>query len=199
VNEKILRPVLFAAAAALHAIIIFFLVFSAPAPSPEAPENARVMKLTDIAEVPPPPPPPETVEAPLAETIAETMIETDTPPEQTLVAAGTLLAPSAPPDEYLPAHKVAANPSFDLDELSKDIVYPAIARRSGIEGRVVLELFVDRSGLVQQIRVLQENPPDRGFAEAAVRAFSGRQGRPAIANGEPVSCRFRYPVTFRLN
>jgi protein TonB len=80
----------------------------------------------------------------------------------------------------------------------KDLVYPPIALRSGIEGRVILELFVDRTGAVQKIVILQENPLDRGFGEAAVRAFTDRKGVPAYANGEPVSARYRYPVTFKL-
>jgi protein TonB len=194
-NEKLLRLLLFAGVAALHVILVLFLAFNVNVASREEGENARVMKLTDIAEAPPPP---ELEEIPQVEAIAETMIETDTPPVQNVVAAGTLNL-SGSFDDYLPAHRVSENPFFDPEKLAADIVYPPIAQRSGIEGRVILELFVDRSGLVQQIRILQENPPGRGFGEAAVRAFSGRRGKAAMANGEPVSCRYRYPVSFRLN
>ena len=194
-NEKLLRLGLFAAVAALHAILILFLAFNVNAPLHEESENARVMKLADLAEAPPPPPE-EAI--PLVEAIAETMIETDTPPVQNVAAAGTLNL-SGSFDDYLPAHRVSVNPFFDPEKLAAEIGYPPIARRSGIEGRVILELFVDRTGLVQQIRILQENPPGRGFGEAALRAFTCRRGSPAMANGEPVSCRYRYPVSFRLN
>jgi protein TonB len=77
-------------------------------------------------------------------------------------------------------------------------VYPPIALRSGIEGRVILELFIDRTGQVQRITILQETPPGRGFGEAAVRAFEGQRCSPAEANGLPVSVRYRYPVSFRI-
>jgi protein TonB len=78
------------------------------------------------------------------------------------------------------------------------LVFPPIALRSGIEGRVILELFVDKNGTIQRIMILREEPQDRGFGEAALKAFSGKQGTPAMANGEPVSARYRYPVSFRI-
>ena len=80
-----------------------------------------------------------------------------------------------------------------------DIVYPPIAFRSGIEGRVILDFFVDEEGNIQQVVILQENPHDRSFGEAAVKAFVGKKVEPAIANGKAVSVRYRYPVSFRIN
>jgi hypothetical protein len=70
--------------------------------------------------------------------------------------------------------------------------------RSGIEGRGILELFVDRTGIIQNITILLEEPAGSGFGEAAIRAFLGKKGIPATANGEAVSCRYRYPVVFRI-
>jgi len=205
-NEKILKPVLFIIVAALHVVIIFFLVFNVSAEAPTVPENARVMKLFDLTEAPPlpppPPPPPKTEDIPQVEAIAETMIETNTPPEQTVAAAGTLIIPgeaaAAVVEEYLPMHLVSQPPVFDEKRLAADLVYPEIARRSGIEGRVILELFVDRYGVVQQVLILQESPPGRGFGEAAVKAFLGKKGSPAMANGQAVSTRYRYPLSFRI-
>jgi protein TonB len=204
-NEKQLRLLLFAAVAAIHVLLIFFLAFKVAATPQQPPETARVMKLMDLAEEippppPPPPPPPSPPRVPVVESIAETMVETDTPPEQTVVAPATLITPVPvrPSDEYLPMHKVSEPAQFNEREIAAAIVYPEIAKRSGVEGQVILELFVDRNGLVQQIRILKETPPGRGFGEAAVKAFTGRRGVPARANGEPVSMRYRYPVTFRL-
>jgi protein TonB len=196
-NEKLLRLVLFTVVAAAHLLLILFLAFKVQSVSQEAAENARLMKVTDLEEAPPPPPP-EPEQLPQVEAIAETMIETDTPPPQTVVAPGTLVASTSVWDDYLPIHKVSETPRFDEKELASAIVYPPIAQRSGIEGRVILELFIDQNGLVQQIRILQESPKDRGFGEAAVRAFTGRRASPARANGQPVSCRYRYPVSFKI-
>jgi protein TonB len=200
-SNRHLRLLLFVAVAALHVLLLLLLVFNVKTTSMEAEENARVMKVTDLAEAPPPPPPEE--EIPQVEAIAETLIETDTEPLQTIVAHGTITTPTvqvtAPSwDDYLPIHKVSDPPKFDERDIMSSLVYPPIALRSGIEGRVILELFVDRNGMVQRISILQENPKDRGFGEAAVKAFTDRKGTPARSNGEPVSARYRYPVTFKI-
>ena len=63
---------------------------------------------------------------------------------------------------------------------------------------VYLELFIDRQGVVRDARVLRENPPDRGFGEAAINAFKKIRGKPAEANGVPVAVRFRYNLKFQL-
>jgi protein TonB len=191
-NEKLLRLLIFIIAAALHLVVILFLAFDTERLATQESEYARVMKLTDFDEAPPPPPPVEDI--PQVEAIAETMIETDIPPVQTVVAAGTLTIQ----ENYIPMHLLSVIPSFDLNAIAADLVYPPIALRAGIEGRVILELFVDRTGMVQNIIILREEPPDRGFGEAAVRVFTGRRGTPAYANDEPVSARMRYPVTFRV-
>jgi protein TonB len=209
-NEKLLRLLLFIAVAGIHVLLLFFLNFTVKTVIQKAPENARIMRVTDFNETLPllPPPPQQRTEEPVpnqVEAIAEIMIETDVvPPEQIVVAPGSITIPqiivTAEPsfDDYLPMHRVSEPPQFDEREITAALVYPPIALRSGIEGRVILELFVDRNGSVQQITILQENPKDRGFGEAAVKAFTGKRGNPAIANGEPVSARYRYPVSFKI-
>jgi protein TonB len=198
-NEKIVRLAVFIFVAVLHILVILFVAFNVDKQVQEELENARIMKLTDLDELPPPPPPEE--EIPQVEAIAETMIETDIVPVQTIVPAGTLTVVPTPhnfEDDYLPMHKVSNPPQFDANAIASDLVYPPIALRSGIEGRVILELFVDTAGTVQRIRILLEEPKDRGFGDAAEKAFTGRRGKPALANGEPVSARYRYPVSFKI-
>jgi periplasmic protein TonB len=187
-NEKLIRTSIFIFAAALHLLVLFFLVFKTNKIIQETPENARIMKLTDIQEAPPPQP-----DIPQVEAIAEKMIETDVAPVQQVLGAGVFLT-----ETYLAMNQVSVPPKFDSGLVMKALVYPPIALRSGIEGKVILELFVDRAGTVQKIVILKEDPPDRGFGEAAVKAFTDRKGVPAYANGEPVSARYRYPVTFKL-
>jgi len=58
--------------------------------------------------------------------------------------------------------------------------------------------LVDSEGQVRQVLIVQEEPLNMGFGEAAVRAFLGLKGEPGRLNGEAVSARFRYPVSFRL-
>jgi protein TonB len=192
-NEKRLRLLTFLIVALIHILLIFFLAFNMNVNAQTPAENAKMMKLTDLTEIIPEP----EVELPKVESIAETMIETEDVPDQQIVAPGTIITtPSW--DDYLPIHKVSDPPRFNERDIYADLVYPPIALRSGIEGRVILELFIDRNGHVQQILILQENPQERGFGEAAVKAFTGKRGTPAFANGEPVSSRYRYPVSFKI-
>jgi protein TonB len=175
-------------------------------------QPAEVMKLTDIQEEEPPPPlpqppppPPPTPEyeytepaANTVEAIAETMIETEEAPDQ-IVVSGIIAAPQRTEyaqEEYLPQGRVTVLPDFSEQDLRDRIVYPSMAQRANIEGTVYLELFVDRHGQVQQIRILRENPENRGFGEAAIKAFQGMKGKPAQANGAAVAVRYRYPVRF---
>jgi len=198
-NEKRIRLLIFAAVALIHIILIFFITFNLKVESQGLGENARMMKLVDLSEIEPePPPPPEEVQVPMVESIAETMIETDEVPDQVVVAPGTLITAAPTWDDYLPIHKVSKEPFFDPDKLKAALVYPPIALRSGIEGRVILELFIDRHGQIQRIEIMQERPEGRGFGEAAVKAFTGMRCVPAIADGEPVSARYRYPVSFKI-
>ncbi|MCL2191555.1 MAG: energy transducer TonB [Treponema sp.] len=208
-NDNRIRLLLFALVAAAHVAVIALLAFNVATEPREQRETTRVMRLTDFTEIAPlppaPPPPPERPPATeqMVEAIAETMIEVETVPDQIVVPPGTLVthsdAQGAPSwDDFLPAHRVTDQPRFNEREIADDLVFPPIALRSGIEGRVILELFVDRNGVVQLVRILREDPEGRGFGEAAERAFMGRQGIPAMADGVPVSARFRYPVSFRI-
>jgi protein TonB len=198
-NEKRLRLTGLIIAAVLHIVVILFFAVDVQGIIQEAGENARVMKLTDLAEfIPPPPPPPPPVseiEIPQqVEEITEYIIETDIPPVVEVVAAGTIQTS----EDYLPMHMLSTPPRFDESSIMADLIYPPIALRSGTEGNVILELFVDRTGTVVRAIILREDPEGRGFGEAARRAFLGRQGIPATANGMNVSARYRYPVTFRI-
>jgi TonB family protein len=101
-------------------------------------------------------------------------------------------------DEYLSLNIVNDPPKFNEEQIISNLFYPPLARRSGIEGRVILELFIDREGKIQHINVLQEEPKNRAFALSAVYAFIGIVGTPAMVNGIAVPVRYRYPISFRM-
>jgi protein TonB len=204
------RFAIFAVVAALHLVLILFFVVQVKGGALAGEEPVPVMKILDLQEeVPPPPPPPPppvpTTDNPAAvETIAENMIETDEVPEdQVLVPPGSIVTPGVPRqggggEEYLSMGSISVPPVFSEQDIRRNLVYPSIARRSGLEGLVYLELFIDSRGQVQRINILRENPPNRGFGEAAMTAFRDLSCKPAEANGRPVAVRYRYPVRFRL-
>jgi protein TonB len=195
-NEKFLRITVLTITVLLHIAVLLFFVVRVESSVVTENQNARIMKLTDFNELPPP-----VVEEelpPVIEEITEIYIETDVPQVHDVVTAPAVLTASvSTSDNYLSMHQISNPPQFDEKAIAASLVYPQMALRSGIEGRVFIELFVDKSGVVQRVAILREDPEDWGFGEAAVKAFAGRKGTPALLNGGPVSARFRYPVTFR--
>jgi protein TonB len=195
------RSLIFTAVAVLHVLLIIFVAFNIETVIAEPEPVAGVMKLLDVEELIPPPP--ERIYEPVTntvETVAETMIETDEPPPPPVVYTEPVPLLPPPPEQivYLPQYMVTALAVLPESEILRAIVYPPIALRSGIEGTVYLELFIDSSGNIRDITILRENPPNRGFGEAAVNALKGLKAKPAEANGAPVAARLRYNYTFRI-
>jgi protein TonB len=200
---KKIRLAVFPAVAILHLLLIFLLVFTMKTNAREPEPVADIMKLVDVQEEPTPPPPAPAKEEPppseqnTVEAVAANMKAVDIVPPQTIVQSVAAPRVQTREIEYLPAHKISKTPRFPL-QVRDQLVYPPIARRSGIEGLVILEMFIDAQGKIQKIEVFKEDPPGRGFAEAALNAFQGVKATPAEANGKAVAARYRYPVRFSI-
>jgi len=117
---------------------------------------------------------------------------------QASVAASSLSTAPQPSlvQGYHETTSVDQGPSFDRGVLASRIKYPALAKRQGIEGLVLLRLYISASGKVERIEV--EEDPGYGLAQAALRAFTGLQGEPAVLKGKAVPVTLRYPVRFSL-
>jgi protein TonB len=198
-----IRFFIFLFACMVHALLLVFVVFRIETTETVEEVSANIMKLVDVREETPPPPPPPRERPPeifqnTVEAVAETMIETDEVPDEVVSDPVPYTEEREEQIEFLPMNKISVLPVFPEDRIRGAIVYPPIALRSGIEGIVYLELFVDRQGEIRQIRVLKETPEGRGFGEAAINAFKGIRGAPAESNGQEVAVRFRYPVRFTI-
>jgi protein TonB len=191
------RFLTFAAVAVLHILLILLVAFNIETIISEPEPIAGVMKLVDVQEriLPPPVRPAEPVTNTL-ETVAETMIETDEAP--TVIYSDA--APAAPVEQivYLQQYMVTSIAVLPENEMRRAVVYPSIALRSGIEGTAYLDLFIDQYGNIREITILAENPPGRGFGEAAVNGLKGLKAKPAEVNGTPVAARLRYNYVFKI-
>ena len=76
-------------------------------------------------------------------------------------------------------------------------VYPEIAQEAGIEGTVVVQVFVDKKGRVKDTLVLK-GIPNTGLDEAAVTAIKKTRFRPAKQRESAVGVWISIPVNFRL-
>ncbi|TAL69700.1 MAG: energy transducer TonB [Bacteroidetes bacterium] len=91
---------------------------------------------------------------------------------------------------------VEKEPYIDLTELQKKIVYPEMARRAGIEGKVVVRVFVGKDG--RPTKTIIEASDNELLNDAAKSAIMKSVFTPAIQNGSPVSLWVSIPINFKL-
>jgi len=77
--------------------------------------------------------------------------------------------------------------------------YPELARRSGVEGRVYVQAWIDKRGKVKEAKCLREGSINMDiFCESAIQAAKQNEYKPAISNKVPVPCWVTYKVDFVL-
>ena len=83
-----------------------------------------------------------------------------------------------------------------LEALRVQLKYPTIAKRAGIEGRVIIEFTVDEQGRVVDPHVLKGI--GGGCDEEALRVVQQARFEPARKDGQPVRLKMSLPFTFKL-
>lgn len=73
-------------------------------------------------------------------------------------------------------------------------VYPTHLQKLGVQGRVVLQLTIDRNGRVAKTKVLAS--PHKALNTSAVAAAKRMLFSPATQNGAPVEANIRYTFSF---
>ena len=76
-----------------------------------------------------------------------------------------------------------------------DPVYPPLARQAGIQGSVILQLTISKSGDVENVQLYSGHPM---LAPAALEAVKQWKYKPYLLNGEPVEVETRVTVNFTL-
>ncbi len=145
---------------------------------------------------PPPPPRPaipiESEDEDLAEdiTIGETELESFdwNPPPPDPEEGPTI--PTVPYDE-------PAEPLGGYAAIGKNVYYPNAAKTAGIEGKVIVQAFVDIKGRVTETVILKDIP-NSGFGKAALAAIQRTRFNPAKRRGKPVAAWITIPVRFLL-
>ena len=128
-----------------------------------------------------------------------------TGPERSLRDLSVSNVPRAEaPTPEISAEGVPVEPAETSDEalepavlLSKvDPSYPEMARRSGVEGTVVLDAQIGANGRVEDVQVLRGLP--LGLSEAAAEAVRRWQYRPARGRSGPVASHKTVRIVFTL-
>ena len=74
--------------------------------------------------------------------------------------------------------------------------YPELAMRAGLEGKVIVKIWVDKEGKVKQVVVLKSDAEI--FNEPAVEAAKQFVFTPAYMNNGPVAVWVSFPFRFKL-
>ena len=148
---------------------------------------------------PPPPKPPIPIEAPTDNVLNDIDISSTE-----LDVNANVEAPPPPREEkkeeeptYFVAVEEMPEPIGGIAAIQAKIIYPEIAKRAGVEGRVYINAFVDESGNVTKAVVLKGI--GAGCDEAALKAVKETKFKPGKQRGKPVKVQVSVPVIFRLN
>ncbi len=148
---------------------------------------------------PPPPKPPIPIEAPTDDVLDDVEIEaTD------LDVDAEVAAPPPPPkveeEEAEPVFFVAVEdmpaPIGGIAAIQSKIVYPEIAKRAGVQGRVFVKAYVNEQGKVTKVELIRGI--GAGCDEAAMKAVKSVMFTPGKQRGKPVKVQMTVPVLFRL-
>jgi len=83
-----------------------------------------------------------------------------------------------------------------LDAIHKKIIYPEMARKAGIEGKVIVQFVINKKGEVENPKVIRGI--GGGCDKEALRVVKTAQFTPGMQYGKPVHVQFTLPITFQL-
>lgn len=160
----------------------------------------EVIQTKQVETPPPPPRPPVPVEVPNDEIIEDEILELDA--ELDLDGPLDLPPPPPPSDDDFDdqVFVVVEQPPVLIGGIAgvqKRIVYPEMARKAGIEGRVIIQFVVDAQGNIVNPRVVRGI--GGGCDEAALKALEDAKFQPGLQRGRPVNVSYSIPITFSLD
>lgn len=158
----------------------------------------EVIQTKQIDAPPPPPRPPVPVEVPNDEIIEDEILNLDSE----LDLDGPIDLPPPPPPSYEEEEQVfvvVENPPVligGIGAVQKRIKYPEMARKAGIEGRVIIQFVVGKDGSIINPRVVRGI--GGGCDEAALKALEEAKFQPGRQRGVPVNVSYSLPIAFSL-
>lgn len=157
----------------------------------------EVVKTKQIEHPPPPPRPPVPVAVPNDEIIEEQVLNINAEIE----IDQKLELPDEPPqteeeEDFFIAVEQMPELIGGLAGLQRSIRYPEMARKAGIEGRVIVQFIVNEDGSVENPHIIRGI--GGGCDEEALRAVSQVKFNPGRQRGKAVRVQYSLPVVFRL-
>lgn len=163
--------------------------------------NVEDVEITKQETAPPPPPkPPIPIEAPSDDVLEDIEIG-----DTELDVNETIAAPPPPPAKeeeveeepvFFVAVEQTPDPIGGIEGIQKRIVYPEIAKRAGVQGRVFVKAFVDENGNVVKVELIKGI--GAGCDEAAMEAVKATKFVPGKQRGKAVKVQVAIPILFKL-
>lgn len=170
-------------------------------PKPPTPPKPLPMKLvrTPPRTVPPPTVLAASPEAPVTETAAPPPPIPVAPAPVEAAPAAIAAVPAPPPvPPAPPAPPPVVAPNFNAAYLNNPPPsYPAMARRRGRHGKVMLRVFVSAGGSAQSVQ-LRSSSRHEELDQAAMEAVRRWRFVPARQDDQPVAAWVLVPITFTL-
>jgi protein TonB len=190
----------------------------------EEPPPARMVRIMKYSELGPPPSLANTNAAPAIAVAAPSVrpsvgIPVPVPdaeinPEQTIATQTEMAQAVGPAEEGLGGGQPVIEqdlqieedgppPDFVPFEKPPEVVkqvqpkYPELARRAGMEGTVLVRVWVDKEGKVRKVEILKSDAEI--FNQPAIDAAQQMVFTPAVQGGNPVSVWVAMPFKFKLN
>lgn len=158
----------------------------------------EIIQTKQVEKPPPPPRPPVPVEVPNDEIIENEILDIDA--DLDLDQQMELPPPPENAEEKEEDFFVAVEQMPELigglAELQKNIKYPDMARKAGIEGRVIVQFIVTEQGTVEDPRVIRGI--GGGCDQEALRAVKQAKFKPGKQRGQAVRVQYSLPIVFQL-
>jgi len=97
---------------------------------------------------------------------------------------------------YYLAVEEMPSPIGGIKAIQKNITYPEIAKKAGIQGRVFVKAYIDSSGTVRKTEIIKGI--GSGCDEVAMKAVKKVMFIPGIQGGKPVGVQVTVPILFKL-
>ncbi len=192
----------------IGALFLVLIVFHAIPELSVAPNDIKAKDIEIIVEdIPPteqikkaPPPPKPSIPIPSeSEDIPE-----DLTIETTDLDFSELPPPPEPPSrdlaegyQFIP-YDEAPRPIGGYATIQKNLKYPELARRAGVETAVIVGALIDENGNVIKTQTLSDSGAKMGFEEAAKTAIMSVKWKPAMQRDRPVKVWIAVPIRFSL-
>ncbi|MDR8389543.1 energy transducer TonB [Aliifodinibius sp. S!AR15-10] len=83
-----------------------------------------------------------------------------------------------------------------IQSLQQKIKYPEMARKAGIEGRIIIQFIVNERGEVENPHIIRGI--GGGCDEEALQVVQQAKFKPGLQRGRPVRVQYSLPIVFKL-